>query len=92
MEAFDGVFYYTRIDAGASRAIQMLYGTHCDGELEVVDCFEPLNGDKTFYAALLRSRMPGHTPFCLEFIRLCESIPSYTGEDHYFTMCVDESD
>lgn len=92
MEAFDGVYFYTRIDAGASRAIQMLNGTHCDGELEVVDCFEPLNGDKTFYAALLRPRMAGHTPFNLEFIQLCESIPSYTGGDRYFKTCVDGVD
>lgn len=95
MEMFDGDYFYTRIDAGASRVIEMLKGkhsisTHGDGELEVINCFEPLNGDESFYAALLHPRMPNHQPVNLEFIQLCDEIPSYSGEDRYFTFGVDE--
>lgn len=92
MEAFDGICFYTRIDAGAFHAIQMLHGNHYDGELAVVDCFEPLNGDQTFYAALLQPQKSGHTPFSLEFSRLCNLIPAYTGDDHYFTLWDGEDD
>lgn len=91
MEAFDGVNFYTRIDAGASHVIEMLKGKHSipihgDGELDVIDCFEPLSGDESFYAALLRPRMPNNLPVNPEFVQLCDAIPSFTGEDRYFTF------
>jgi hypothetical protein len=90
LEGRDELLFYVRINA-ASRAINMLFGNHKfqipnQDELEIVDCFEPLNGDTSYYAGILCPRLPNYNPFNLEFDQLCNLIPPYTGGDCYFTF------